>query len=120
MKEIRGGSEETKRGRRRCPPPSVLGAVRLRAAGPSQCSRDASREGRAGVAFDGSRDADDTAPEEPCRRSILCPRSSAAVEHESEAESAACTPPDFVGEEVTFDVRYTGYALAQPLSIDRR
>jgi hypothetical protein len=67
-----------------------------------------------------ARAAAETAPEEPCRKSILCPRSSADVEHESEAESAACTPPDFVGEEVTFDVRYTGYALAQPLSIDRR
>jgi CYTH domain-containing protein len=35
------------------------------------------------------------------------------VEFKSEPEAAAYVPPDFVGEEVTFNARYTGYALAQ-------
>ena len=35
------------------------------------------------------------------------------MEFTSEAEAAAYSPPAFVGEEVTLNARYTGYALAQ-------
>ena len=43
-----------------------------------------------------------------------CPRPTIfEVEFESQAEAAAYLPPDFVAEEITFNVRYTGYTLAQ-------
>lgn len=43
-----------------------------------------------------------------------CPRPTIfEVEFECQAEAAAYLPPDFVAEEVTFDARYTGHALAQ-------
>jgi CYTH domain-containing protein len=45
--------------------------------------------------------------EVPALRPILF-----SIENGSEPESAAYTPPDFVGEEVTFNAEYTGYALA--------
>lgn len=35
------------------------------------------------------------------------------MEFASEAEAAAYSPPAFVGEEITFNAKYTGYALAQ-------
>jgi CYTH domain-containing protein len=46
--------------------------------------------------------------EHPCPRPTIF-----EVEFESQAESAAYLPPDFVAEEITFNARYTGYALAQ-------
>jgi CYTH domain-containing protein len=35
------------------------------------------------------------------------------MEFTSEADAAAYSPPAFVGEEITFNDKYTGYALAQ-------